>query len=147
MKKSLIKNFIFCVVRNADVYENISTQQLENKFTTPSELISTLHPISRARARPTNTVIFRFPPSPIPRLRGTPKILLIDVDELEIYHYTNKWSFPLRISSINVTKSAGNCEFSHIYWRNSERKTSFFFFAVNGTVKNQKVLGNFGITG
>ena len=25
-----------------------------------------------------------------------------------------KWSFPLRISSINVTKSTGNCGFGHI---------------------------------
>ena len=25
-----------------------------------------------------------------------------------------KWSFPLRISSVNVTKSAGNCGFGHI---------------------------------
>ena len=37
-----------------------------------------------------------------------------------------KWSFPLRISSINVTESAVSCEFSHIYWRNSEQKTSIF---------------------
>ena len=29
-----------------------------------------------------------------------------------------KWSFPLRISSVNVTKSAGICGFGHIYWRN-----------------------------
>ena len=29
-----------------------------------------------------------------------------------------KWSFRLRISSVNVTKSAGNCRFGHIYWRN-----------------------------
>ena len=29
-----------------------------------------------------------------------------------------KWSFPLKISSVNVTKSAGNCGFGHIYWRN-----------------------------
>ena len=29
-----------------------------------------------------------------------------------------KWSFPLRISSVNVTKSEGNCGFGHIYWRN-----------------------------
>ena len=28
-----------------------------------------------------------------------------------------KWSFPVRISSLNVAKSAGNCEFGHIYWR------------------------------
>ena len=29
------------------------------------------------------------------------------------------WRFPLRISSVNMTKSAGNCGFGHIYWRNS----------------------------
>ena len=29
-----------------------------------------------------------------------------------------KWSFPLRIYPVNVTKSAGNCGFGHIYWRN-----------------------------
>ena len=29
-----------------------------------------------------------------------------------------KWTFPLRISSVNVTKSGGNCGFGHIYWRN-----------------------------
>ena len=29
-----------------------------------------------------------------------------------------KWSFPLRISSVNVTKSVASCGFSHIYWRN-----------------------------
>ena len=29
-----------------------------------------------------------------------------------------KWNFSLRISSVNVTKSAGNCGFGHIYWIN-----------------------------
>ena len=37
-----------------------------------------------------------------------------------------KWSFPLRISPVNVTKSAVSCEFGHIYWRNPWWKTSFF---------------------
>ena len=37
-----------------------------------------------------------------------------------------KWSFPLRIFSVNVTKSAVSCEFGHIYWRNPQWKTSFF---------------------
>ena len=37
-----------------------------------------------------------------------------------------KWSFPWRISSVNVTKSPGNCGFGHIYWRNRSWKTSFF---------------------
>ena len=29
-----------------------------------------------------------------------------------------KRSFPLRISSVNVTKSAVSCDFGQIYWRN-----------------------------
>ena len=29
-----------------------------------------------------------------------------------------KWIFPLKISSVNVTKSAVSCGFGHIYWRN-----------------------------
>ena len=37
-----------------------------------------------------------------------------------------KWSFPLRISSVDVTRSAGNFRFGHIYWRNPELKASFF---------------------
>ena len=37
-----------------------------------------------------------------------------------------KWSFPLRISSINVTQSAVSCGFGHIYWRNPQWKISFF---------------------
>ena len=37
-----------------------------------------------------------------------------------------KWSFPLRISSVSVTKSAVSCGFGHIWWRNALWKTSFF---------------------
>ena len=37
-----------------------------------------------------------------------------------------RWSFPLRISSVNVTKFAGTHGFRHIYWRNPPWKTSFF---------------------
>ena len=37
-----------------------------------------------------------------------------------------KWSFPLRISSVNVSKSTVSCRFGHIYWRNPQWKTSFF---------------------
>ena len=29
-----------------------------------------------------------------------------------------KWSFPLKISSVNVTKFAGKDGFGHIYWKN-----------------------------
>ena len=37
-----------------------------------------------------------------------------------------KLSFSLRISSVNVTKSAVSCEFGHIYRRNPKWNTSFF---------------------
>ena len=35
-----------------------------------------------------------------------------------IFHCTKKWSFPLRISLVNVFKSTVCCGFGHIYWRN-----------------------------
>ena len=37
-----------------------------------------------------------------------------------------KWSFPFRVSSVNVTKSADSCGFGHICWRNPKWKNSFF---------------------
>ena len=43
----------------------------------------------------------------------------------KFFDATQKWSFPLTISSVNVTKSAGNCGFGHIYWRIPQWKTSF----------------------
>ena len=48
-----MENFIFSAVRNVDGYEIISTQQLANKFTTPSTLIPILIPITKARSIPT----------------------------------------------------------------------------------------------
>ena len=45
---------------------------------------------------------------------------------LVIITLNKKWSFLLRISSVNVTKSAVPCRFGHIYWRNPEWKTSFW---------------------
>ena len=42
------------------------------------------------------------------------------------YPLHKKWSFLLRISSLNATKSTGNCGFCHIYWRNPKWKASFF---------------------
>ena len=46
-------------------------------------------------------------------------------------HCTKKWSFPCRISSVNVTKSAVFCGFGHIYWRKPSWKTSFFLQLLN----------------
>ena len=37
-----------------------------------------------------------------------------------------KWSFPSRISSVNLTKSTVNCWFCHICWRNPYWRTSIF---------------------
>ena len=50
---------------------------------------------------------------------------LTDRDERPRYS-NKKWRFPLRISSVNVTKSSDFCGFGHIYWRNPQWKTSFF---------------------
>ena len=37
-----------------------------------------------------------------------------------------KWSFPLKISAVNLTKFEVSCGSGHIYWRNLHGKTSFF---------------------
>ena len=34
------------------------------------------------------------------------------------YYANTAQKCPLGMSSVNVTKPAGNCGFSHIYWRN-----------------------------
>ena len=45
------------------------------------------------------------------------KIVLNECENLnKVLH--KKWSFLLRISSVDVNKSAGNGGFGHIYWRN-----------------------------
>ena len=44
------------------------------------------------------------------------------------------WSFPLRISSVNVTKFAVFCGFGHIYWRNPWWKTSSFVCSEMGVL-------------
>ena len=41
-----------------------------------------------------------------------------------------KRSFPLRVSPVNMCKSAVSCGFGHIYCRNLQRKTSFFLKSV-----------------
>ena len=42
--------------------------------------------------------------------------MLSKLETLQTMH--KKWSFPLKIPSVNVTKPIGNCRFGHIYWRN-----------------------------
>ena len=42
------------------------------------------------------------------------------------WHCTKNEVFPLRIPSVNVTKSVVSCGFGHIYWWNHQRKTSVF---------------------
>ena len=51
------------------------------------------------------------------------KVLLKEPYTLTLY---KKRSFQLRISSLNVTKSAVSCGFGQNYWRNPWWKTSFF---------------------
>ena len=36
----------------------------------------------------------------------------------ELLSLYKKWSFPIKIYSVNVTKSGGSCGFGHICWRN-----------------------------
>ena len=47
-----------------------------------------------------------------------------------------KLKFPLRISSVSLTKSTGNCRFDHVYWGNPQWK-NLFFCAVEFISKQQ----------
>ena len=46
------------------------------------------------------------------------KPLCVVLDSKLDFTLHKKWSFPLKISLVNVTKSALSCRFGHIYWRN-----------------------------
>ena len=48
-----------------------------------------------------------------------------------------KWSFPLWISSVNVTKSAGNCEFGHL---EKSLMENFTFCAVILIISSTRIL-------
>ena len=54
-----------------------------------------------------------------------PPLLLLGLCQ-KILTLLKKWSFPLRNSSVNVTKSSISCEFGHICRRNPWSKTSYF---------------------
>ena len=45
--------------------------------------------------------------------------ILMTKDTFKFHALHKKWSFPLRISPVNVTKSAVSCGFGHIYRRNA----------------------------
>ena len=46
---------------------------------------------------------------------------------VKIWTLHKKWSFPLRISSINVTKSPGNCGFGHTFTEEIRNGKLHFF--------------------
>ena len=68
---------------------------------------------------------------------GFPLICLIFPENFTNLLLHKEWSFPVRISSANVTKSAVFWGFGHIYWRNPYWKTSFF---VQWNVAKAKVI-------
>ena len=65
-------------------------------------------------------------------------IFLQLVKKLSLY---KKWIFQLRISLVNVIKSASNCGFGHIYGRNPEWKSLFFVqYLHNNMVEYNKIM-------
>ena len=58
-------------------------------------------------------------------------------------HWTKKWSFPLKVFSVNVTKSAGNCGFRHIYWEVHNWKLQFFWSVVISMISVKLLYSDF----
>ena len=67
-------------LRNVDGYKNMSTQQLENIFTAPSESISTPTPVPRRRPRPQVVPASIILPISRPRTRRSPEPLPTDMN-------------------------------------------------------------------
>ena len=59
--------------------------------------------------------------------------LIVQLPFLQHPSLHKKWNLPLRTSSVNVTKSTGNCEFGHIYWNIFWWKISFSVQCVSST--------------
>lgn len=78
-----LKSMNIAGIRNVDDYENMSRQEPENIFTTPSASIRTLIPIYTPRSRPRQ--IIRYPSSLIPRPRLTSGPLPNVLVEVEKY--------------------------------------------------------------
>ena len=66
-------------------------------------------------------------------------LLLEQLRKLRIFE-ENWGKFPLRISSLNVTKFAVSCGFGHIYWKNPWCKNSFFVQCEFKRIRDQSFL-------
>ena len=62
--------------------------------------------------------------------RGTTSLGDLGLPPLITLH--KKWSFPLKISSVNMSKSTENCGFRHIYRRNHKQKLHFLYSVKQG---------------
>ena len=54
----------------------------------------------------------------LPSIEGNRSDIYKAFVQKSVGHTAQNWSFPLRISSVNVINSAGNRGVGHIYWRN-----------------------------
>ena len=99
--------------------------QLLEQFLTRTSLSNLTHCVIESVFSP-NTG--KYGPGKTPYLKFFPTVTREHKESREQEPLHQERSFPLRISSVNVTKSAVFCEFSHIYWKNPSWKTSFFNF-------------------
>ena len=54
------------------------------------------------------------------------------------WHCTKNWSLPLRIPSVNVTKSVVSCGFRHIYWILNGKLYFFVQSEINRSAENSE---------
>ena len=60
-----------------------------------------------------------------------------EINSYTLFSLHKKWSFSLRVSSVNVTKSPVSYGFGHIYWKKSFMK-NFFFCSVFAVLLQHK---------
>ena len=60
--------------------------------------------------------------------------------DIKLRLWFKRWSFSLRISSANLTKSAGNCRFDHIYWRKILNGKLHFWISFSEITANNELI-------
>ena len=111
LNKSLMENFIFLCCEKID----------KKRLTKTSKVFLTFLSVCYDNALLSLSPSLRFSSSCEKMKRNwfsllyTCPMIFIFQNGLTVH---KKWNFPLRTFLVNVTNSAENCKFGHIYWRN-----------------------------
>ena len=106
-------------VRKIFIFSRILVYRLFNVPINPFNVIGLFqYPQKTLKTLLFSGVFREYRKCPVARKGLTAGKCIIRVPSKLLFSLLKKWSFQLRISSVKVTKSAGDCRFGRICWRN-----------------------------